>query len=77
MIETLILSVLSGLAGGILVAVISLLRQKHYFTINTGTYGYIYRNKNGKFSVSIKSKNNSVYFFGDKNGVNSISYAKK
>ena len=56
MIETLILSVLSGLAGGILVAVVSLLRQKHYFTINTGTYGYIYI---------------------DKNGVNSISYAKK
>ena len=77
MIETLILSVLSGLAGGILVAAVSLLRQKHYFAINTGTYGYIYRDKNGKFSVSIKSKNNSVYFFGDKNGVNSISYAKK
>lgn len=77
MIETLILSALSGLAGGVLVAVISLLQRKHYFTINAGTYGYIYRDKNGKFSVSIKSKNNSVYFFGDKNGISSISYAKK
>lgn len=77
MIETLILSTLCGFAAGLLSYTIANHGSMRFFKINPNINVRIFKNNNGTFSVTVRSKTSEVFIFGNKLDVESLSYGKK
>lgn len=77
MIETLILSALCGFAAGLLSYTIANHGSMRFFKVNPNVNIRIFKNDNGTFSVTVRSKTSEVFILGNKFGVESLSYGKK
>ena len=77
MIETLILSTLCGFAAGLLSYTITNSGSMRLFKVNPNVNVRIFKNDDGTFSVTVKSKKSEVFILGNKLGVESLSYGKE
>ena len=77
MIETLILSTLCGFAAGLLSYTIANHGSMRFFKVNPNVNIRIFKNDNGTFSVTVRSKTSEVFILGNKLGVESLSYGKR
>lgn len=77
MIETLILSALCGFAAGLLSYTIANRGSMRFFKVNPNVNVRIFKNDDGTFSVTVRSKKSEVFILGNKLGVESLSYGKE
>ena len=77
MIETLILAALCGFAAGLLSYTIANSGSMRFFKVNPNVNVRIFKNNDGTFSVTVKSKKSEIFILGNKLGVESLSYGKE